>query len=196
MMRKILSLFLAALILLQAFPVFVQKTHAALQPSTTTEEVQELFIDRSNGQHPRLLADSDDFDRVRQLIKTDPYMIHWYERLYQNTLAELDTEPPVYELPAGDRQLSVANKMTDRVTNMAFVYYMTGDHRFADRAVEELMAVCAFPDWRPTEYLDLAQMAYGVAIGYDWLYNYMTQILVELVKFCVLIIHFVISLNF
>ena len=174
-MRKFLSLFLIFLMLLQLVPVLTQQSQAAVTASTTTEEVQELFADRSYGQHPRLLADMNDFDRVRQLIKTDPYMIHWYERLYQNALAELDTDPPVYELSAGDRQLTMANKLTDRVSNMAFVYYMTGDQRFAKRAVQELMAVCAFPDWRPTEYLDLAQMAYGVAIGYDWLYNYMSE---------------------
>ena len=171
--RRSLSFLLAFVLLLSCLPVFAQVADAVAQASS--QEVQELFSDRSYGQHPRLLADSDDFDRVRKLIDTDPYMMHWYERLYQNASAALTADLPVYELPAGDRQLTIARKVTDRVVNMAFVYQITGDRRFADRAVAELLAVSKFPDWRASEYLDLAQMAYGVAVGYDWLYNYMTE---------------------
>ncbi len=48
---------------------------------------------------------------------------------------------------------------------------MDEDSRFLDRAVAELDAVCAFSDWNPSHFLDLAEMSLAVSIGYDWLYN-------------------------
>ena len=122
------------------------------------------------------MADEEDFARIRRLVETDPYMMQWYDRLYTYAEGELTTAVPTYEVPSGKRQLDVISRVTsNRVTNLALVYYVSGDRRFADRAVAELMAVSAFPDWRAKEYLDMTQLAYGVAVGYDWLYNYMTE---------------------
>ncbi|MBQ2446234.1 MAG: heparinase II/III family protein, partial [Oscillospiraceae bacterium] len=47
---------------------------------------------------------------------------------------------------------------------------------FAERAVAEMLAVSKFPDWNAKKhYLDVGQMAYGVGIGYDWLYHFMSD---------------------
>lgn len=43
---------------------------------------------------------------------------------------------------------------------------------FADRAIEELMAVSNFTHWNhESSYLDTAEMATAVAMGYDWFYD-------------------------
>ena len=145
-------------------------------PAATTAEIIELFQERSQGQHPRLLATQEDFSRIRKLIETDPFMMQWYDRLYIYAESQLNTAVSVYEVPSGKRQLDViARVATDRLANLSLVYHVSGDRRFADRAVAELMAISAFPDWRAKEYLDMTQLAYGMAIGYDWMYNYMTE---------------------
>ena len=36
------------------------------------------------------------------------------------------------------------------------------------------MAVSAFPDWNPSHFLDVAEMTNACAIGYDWLYDYLS----------------------
>ncbi len=148
----------------------------AVDPAADTSEILSLLEQGGNMSHPRLLADREDFARVRRLVQTDPYMMHWYERLYAYAEEQLEQPLPTYEYPAGSRQLDAISRVTTgRVCNMAFVYHVTGDKRFAGRAVQELMAVSNFPDWRAKEYLDMTQLAYGVAIGYDWLYDYMTE---------------------
>ena len=48
---------------------------------------------------------------------------------------------------------------------------MTGDKRYAVRAEQELRAVAAFPNWNPSHFLDVGEMAMGVSIAYDWLYD-------------------------
>ena len=38
-----------------------------------------------------------------------------------------------------------------------------------------MLTVCAFADWNPSHFLDVAEMTMGVAIGYDWTYNYLSE---------------------
>ena len=179
-MRKGLSFILSALILLGLLPWNALLTVEALEttrttPSATAEEINTLFISRSEGQHPRILADQNDFDRVRRLIQTDEYMKVWYARVYNYGVSALDTPASVYTGQNGDSILGVSRTASYRITWLAFLYQVSGERRFADRAVAEMLAVCSFPTWNPDHYLDVAQMAYGVGIGYDWLYHYMTQ---------------------
>src|SRR5574337_466015 len=39
---------------------------------------------------------------------------------------------------------------------------------------ESSLAVSAFPDWNPSHFLDVAEMSHAVAIGYDWLYDFLS----------------------
>ena len=179
-MKKILSLFLTTVLVLGMFPFAgVLETKASesaiVVPSAGAEEINELFVARSEGQHPRILADAEDFARVRKLLLTDNYMQVWYERIYNYCVSQLDTSVSVYNGADGESILETSRIASYRITWMAFVYQISGERRFAQRAVEEMLAVCAFPTWNPNHYLDVAQMAYGVGIGYDWLYDYMTD---------------------
>ncbi len=147
----------------------------ASAPAATVSEVDELFTARSWDQHPRILANSEDFNRIRKDLETDPYLQTWYARIYQYCVAQL-AEPVVeYQIPDGVRLLGVSRLASYRITWMAFLYQINGEQRFAQRAVEELLQVCSFSDWNPSHYLDVAQMCYGVGIGYDWLYHYMSD---------------------
>ena len=147
----------------------------SVTPSATVSQIDELFTARSWGQHPRILANSEDFARIRRDMQTDPYLQTWYARIYQYCVAQL-TEPVVEcQAADGSRPLSIPRLASYRITWMAFLYQLNGERRFAQRALEEMLQVCSFPDWHPEHYLDVAQMAYGVGIGYDWLYHYMTE---------------------
>jgi hypothetical protein len=46
--------------------------------------------------------------------------------------------------------------------------------RKAERARQELAAICAFPDWHPPHFLDVAEMTNAAALGYDWLFDILT----------------------
>ena len=173
--RSLLSIFLlialVAGILSTGSALAVQ---AELRTSVSTEEIDALFRARSYGQHPRILADAWDFTRIRQLIQTDEYMRVWYARMIAFCTAEMDKPTCVYEVVKGQYLLEVARLASRRIIRMSMAYQLSGEQRYASRAVEEMLAVCAFPDWNPSHFLDAAQMSYGVGIGYDWLYHYMT----------------------
>ena len=52
---------------------------------------------------------------------------------------------------------------------------MTGDKKYPERAWTEFEAVFDFKDWNPQHYLDCAEMMFGVAVGYDWMYDAFTE---------------------
>ncbi|MBQ2444811.1 MAG: heparinase II/III family protein, partial [Oscillospiraceae bacterium] len=178
-MKKSLSLLLLLLFLTSLLlPGLLPKAEAAYSteatPSATASEIDELFLSRSQGVHPRILATDEDFLRIRKNIEENDYLRTVYARLYRYCLEQLNEPVCVYELPDGVRLLDISKKASQRITWMAMLYKITGEARFADRAIEEMLAVCAFPDWHPKHYLDVGQMAYGVGLGYDWLYYELT----------------------
>ena len=169
MKQRIVSIVLLLSVVIGLLPIFSIKTEAA--PSTNISEVTALFNARSAEKHPRILADGEDFARLRRQVQTDPYMAILYERIYDYSLTQLSTSVSIYEIPDGVRLLSVSRTASQRIVWLAMTYQISGERRFADRAIAEMMAVSQFPDWHPAHFLDVAQMAYGVGLGYDWLYN-------------------------
>lgn len=71
----------------------------------------------------------------------------------------------------GVRLLAVSREALRRITTLAVAWMRTRDPALLARAESELLAVCAFTDWNPIHYLDVAEMSLGVALGYDWLYE-------------------------
>ena len=114
---------------------------AIVVPSAGAEEINELFSARSEGKHPRILADAEDFSRVRRLLLTDNYMQVWYERIYNYCVSQLDASVSVYTGEDGDSILDASRTASYRITWMAFVYQISGERRFAQRSVEEMLAV-------------------------------------------------------
>ncbi len=180
--KRTISALLILCILAGLVPTVAQQAQAATTliststaPSATATEVDALFAARSEGQHPRILADADKFAEIRQRIQTDDYMKVLYARLYAYCLEQLNEPVSEYEIPDGVRLLSVSRTASGRIMWMAMLFQLSGERRFADRAIAEMLAVSNFSDWHPSHYLDVGQMAYGVGIGYDWLYHHMTE---------------------
>ncbi|HID21598.1 MAG TPA: DUF4962 domain-containing protein, partial [Planctomycetaceae bacterium] len=78
-------------------------------------------------------------------------------------------------MPDGRRLLSVSRDVCERMYHWGFMYRMTGDRKWLDRAWKEMRAVVAFNDWNPSHYLDTAEMMHAIGIGYDWFYNDLTE---------------------
>ena len=124
-------------------------------------------------EHPRLLFTIEDQKRIQTLARTDPFLhdlINYVQRCAEAQLLQ----PPIENKFKGSDLLSVSRQCLRLVLDCSLTYRLTGDRRFADRAKRELLAATAFPTWHPAHYLDTAEMTTAVAIGYDWLYDYLT----------------------
>jgi len=124
--------------------------------------------------HPRLYVLDEEIDVIKQQIKVDARLRRWYDRL-QKDAERMLKEPVVVHRLIGPRLLDQSRAALRRISTLAGLYRLDGDHRKADRARQEMLAAAAFPDWNPAHFLDVAEMTNALAIGYDWLYQFLTD---------------------
>jgi len=124
-------------------------------------------------EHPRLLLRNSDVDALKKQCKTDLLL----QRYVNDVLAEADRQLPKpalkHEIPDGLRLLQVSRECLARTLALGFAYRWTGDRKYAETGIFNLLTVCAFPDWNPRHFLDTAEMSAAVGIGYDWFFSAM-----------------------
>ena len=140
-----------------------------LMSTTTAPNAWAQALESLRPEHPRLFATAADFQAIRDRRSTDPVLDAQLRTLEARAEALLD-EPLLTPKKIGRRMLGVSRKAVTRLTTLSLARHTTGDERFARRAEAEMLNVADFPDWNPRHYLDVAEMATAVAIGYDWLY--------------------------
>lgn len=134
---------------------------------------QMLSAQENIAGHPRLLLKAGEEARIAEMIAEDEAMA----RVHGAILAECDEmlDLPVLErVMEGKRLLHTSREALRRIFWLSYSYRMTGNDAYAERAVDEMLAVSAFSDWNPSHFLDVGEMVMAVAIGYDWLYDRMS----------------------
>ncbi len=138
--------------------------------------LQDFNAATGNGQrHPRIMASADDFDRIRELSKTDPYMKMVAENLIAMANSDCREAPISFAYQDALRTTTVADRLRDRVMRCGFAYQMTGDQKYVDCAWKNLNALDGFPDINPGHPIDTGSYGAGIAIGYDWFYDAFTE---------------------
>ncbi len=144
----------------------------------SSEELKEMLL-AANGEdlaaaHPRILATAEDFERLREEISTDSTKAAWFDYIKTSADGFLEQEPLEYVI-SNSRLLDVSNAALIRTANLGMAWQITGEQKYADRLIEELLAIGSFQDWHPEHTLDTGTMAMAAAIGYDWAYDAMTE---------------------
>ncbi|WP_176474241.1 heparinase II/III family protein [Niallia circulans] len=140
--------------------------------------INDLKRVSSNKKHPRLLATSEDFEKIKESLKTDSNLKRWYKELTINANNLLEKPVVTYEKSDGVRLLPISRTVLDRTLTLSLMYRLSGNKLYAERAWKELERVSdrnRFYDWNPAHFLDTAEMAAAVGIGFDWLYDYLDQ---------------------
>ncbi|MEI6175420.1 MAG: heparinase II/III family protein [Verrucomicrobiota bacterium] len=125
--------------------------------------------------HPRLWLPISAEPALRETLRKDPLAA----QLHQSILAEagriLNARTCRYEIPDGKRLLAESRLALHNITQCAWAWRIEGGEPCRLRVIAELEAACALKDWNTSHYLDTAEMAAAVAIGYDWLYPTLTS---------------------
>lgn len=120
--------------------------------------------------HPRLIARPQDWAALAARRGSDPELDGFISQLLQRAHTDLTREPVERRLE-GHRLLHVSREFIRRVLLWCLAWRLGGGEAHLERARREMLAVCAFPDWHPDHYLDVAEMTTGMALAYDWLFE-------------------------
>lgn len=140
----------------------------------TKEEILTAY-NGIKAEHPRLLVNNADLERMRKLAKTDKVYAKWVDFLIKKAEATIDT-PYIKHYYTNDQTLlDEARGLEARLPMLSLAYQLSGNKAFADRAIGEMMHVLSFPDWGIAHTLDMAAIGFGVSVCYDWLYDLLTE---------------------
>jgi hypothetical protein len=117
--------------------------------------------------HPRLVYTPAIVSELKAKRLTDPVLKNMYSAVRLNA-DQILTQPLLKRKMVGRRLLGVSREMLYRVNMLGVVYLVEGDPLMLERLNEELLAVCAFTDWNPSHFLDVAEMSLAVALALDW----------------------------
>ena len=123
--------------------------------------------------HPRLFLDDKTWEGIcSQLGEGSNKAL---ARIHETIMKEAENLPSdtiEWKLDAsGKRILGQARTGLKRLMFDAYAYRFSSEKRFLDHAVKTMEELCAMPDWNGWHFLDVAEMAAALAIGYDWLYD-------------------------
>ncbi|KAF8222134.1 hypothetical protein L208DRAFT_1324262 [Tricholoma matsutake] len=178
-------------------PTFLSSTNPQLswpqdpfQPSNSN--VLTVRPDR-----PRLIAPAYKWQALPELIKNDPYLQGWNDTIFGNATNYYSQPPVPYAMDGSSGILDVARQTKMRIKAFAYVYRMTNDTKWVDRAWAEIQNVAGngttswgpnVDRWNSAHFLDTAELSAAYAIAYDWLYAILTpsqksQILTTLIQY-------------
>ena len=135
--------------------------------------------------HPRILLLKGEEESIRKTLAADSTWSTLHSAILEAADQMLTESLPVRELQ-GRRLLSVSRKSLRKIFYLSYAWRLSGEEKYFKRAEDELLAVSAFSDWNPSHFLDVAEMTMGVAIGYDWLYDVLSDSSKILIKRAIL----------
>jgi hypothetical protein len=133
---------------------------------------------------PRLLAPSYKWQALPTLIQNDPYLQGWNATIFENATNYYGLPPVVYFLDGDSGILDNARDVKMRIKAFAYVYRMTNDTKWVDRAWAEIQNAAGngsvpfgplVDKWNTVHFLDTAEFCAAFAIAYDWLYDMWTD---------------------
>lgn len=141
----------------------------AYPPKVSETELREA-IGRAELTRPRLLMGPADVQRLRERVASDPLAADVARAVMREADAILPAKPVERE-QVGRRLLHQSRRALRRLLTLGMAHHLSGRQAYADRAAQEMRAIAAFSDWNPSHFLDVAEMTFAMAIGYDWVYD-------------------------
>ena len=143
---------------------------------STQPTAANLFNTLATG-HPRLQTSPERFAWLKQCIASNSptLVVNAWINASNAAVADLTSALSVYD-PAG--MPGAGQTIQSDMMELGTAYFITGNTNFAERAWLELSNACTFANWiganGANNGLSQGEMTFGVGLGYDWFYNYLT----------------------
>lgn len=89
---------------------------------------------------------------------------------------------PFWNTKIGKKIITYFQRSLEKGFVLSYLYRTTKEQKYFDAAEKELLQLSSFTDWNPTHFLDVAEMTLAVSIGYDWLYDKLSDTSREKIK--------------
>lgn len=131
----------------------------------------------SAASHPRLFLKDEDFRSIRKSLKSNRYLASFHKLIIGVADDAVDNGAPLeYKMDKRGRSiLKTSQEAVRKISALAYAYRFTKNKLYLRKAEHYLREVCSFPDWNPSHFLDPSEMAFAVAVGYDWLYDSLSE---------------------
>jgi len=136
--------------------------------------VPDDFLSSLRPGHPRLMLTDERLADLKAQAALDSDL----ERMVRQSIAQADDclgRDDLEHKLIGPRLLHMSRRAMDRTYALGLAWRWTGDEKYARQLEKNLLAVCAFPDWNPSHFLDVAEMSHAVGVGYDWLHGWLSE---------------------
>lgn len=139
------------------------------------DEIYDAVVSRTSGEHPRLLIRKDEIPALRQKVQSNDALKEALARCLTKCEAHIAAEPYEYKL-VGIRLIQACQDVTARIRDLAVANLVTGDKKYLDRIWKEVQNVLTWQDLNHVRhYLDTGEIAPGLALAYDMLYDYLKE---------------------
>ena len=159
--------FIYTLFILCAILLSVESLQAADPVKLENPMTVQYLKSKLRKSSPRLVLNSSIERELKKDLKNDPVIKNMFEALKLNA-AEIMEQPLLTRNVIGRRLLGTSREMLYRMNTLGMVYRLEPDPKILKRIDDEVLAVCAFSDWNPSHYLDVAEMSMAVAFAVDW----------------------------
>jgi len=148
---------------------FLYRLPGVADLKVSLEDVKARLAQMPAG-HPRLFVPSRDaLKKLRMSYRQNPERRKLADHIIAKAEALLPL-PPVERTMAGKRMCG-QEEFQHRMWFLASAYQLTGERKYAERAISEALVMTTWKDWNPSHFLDTAKMLMGMSVVYDWLYN-------------------------
>ena len=187
-----------------AIVLFLPVSNNAVCQTVTTPDASTVLSSLYQ-QHPRLMLQKSGLEYIKSQQQSD-VKLRKYVRDVMKKADDYCLKPTLsYEAKEGFRLMSVSRECMHRMYTLGIAWRLTGDEKYARKAQDDLLAVCALENWRPSlaiiypkepkykrisvnierppfSFLDVSEMCHAVGIGYDWFYSYLSRETRETIK--------------
>jgi len=135
------------------------------------EELIAIYQEKSAGVHPRLIYSQAEIDAVLAKVQTDETFAKKYQKLLEQADSKFGFVPTEYQGSAWARSSEF-----NYIVPLAKAYLLSGDAKYAEEAWKhvEYNITTWKSSWFNTDNLPHSHVENGVAIFYDWCYDWLT----------------------
>lgn len=147
---------------------------AILYERPTPEKIYEDIIKNKPGKsHPRVMITNDQVELLKKIYNEgiDARGKRYIGDALSQADSYVDSSLPEFKRASND----VASTLRNRFGSLSLAFLLTGEEKYKNEVWRVFKHMSEYENWLPEGGIYFGELLTGVAIAYDWLYDYWTE---------------------